>query len=471
MAKEITGNLDNLLLDADAYKASHYLQYPADTEFVSVYIEPRGGRFKEAIVFGFQAFIKEYLSRPITATDIVEAELVVTAMGLPFNKEGWEYILNKYNGRLPIRIDATPEGLLIPERNVVAVVTNTDPKCYWLPGYIETMFLRCSWYMSTVATLSFKCKQIIRDAMLKSSDTLDGLEYKLHDFGSRGASSKGSSIIGGLAHLVNFTGTDTMNAVVAGSRWYNAKDPVSIIGRSIPAAEHGTITSWGRAGEVDAYKNMLKQFLRAGQAVAVVSDAYDLWNVIANIWGGELRDEIANSGGVVVVRPDSGDPATVICKALDILGDKFGYSVNNKGYRVLPDCIRLIQGDGISYESISLIINAILLAGWSIDNVAFGMGGGLLQDVQRDDIGWCMKVSAANRAGEWIDVYKEPVTGMSKASKRGRLALVYENGTYTTVRVECLGDRQNVLRTIFKDGWLTVDEDFSTVRNRTGLWN
>lgn len=468
--KMIPTNLDNLILDADAYKPSHYLQYPADSEYAYTYVEPRGGRFDEALVFGFQSFVKEYLSKPITAKDIAEAEFIIPLMNLPFYKEGWEYILNEHNGYLPLEIKAVPEGLVIPERNIVSDIINTDPKCYWLPGYIETMYLRCVWYMSTVATLSYKCKLMLKAAMERSCDNLDGLSTKLHDFGSRGATSKESSILGALAHLVNFSGTDTINAIPAGARWYGATNPAEMIGASIPAAEHGTITSWGRAGEVDAYKNMLKQFLGKNLAVAVVSDAYDLFNAVENIWGTLLKDDIVNSGGVLVIRPDSGDPATIVCKTLDILGERFGFTVNTKGFRVLPSYIRIIQGDGISYESLQGIIDAILASGWSIDNVSFGMGGGLLQDVNRDDIGWCLKAAAINRSGVWTDVYKDPITGKAKASKRGRMALICEDGIYKTIRLEELGSRENLLRTIYYNGECRTDDHFRVVRARSGTW-
>jgi hypothetical protein len=55
---------------------------------------------------------------------------------------------------------------------------------------------------------------------------------------------------------------------------------------------------------------------------------------------------------------------------------------------------------------------------FSIDNIAFGMGGGLLQKVDRDTLGWAMKCSAARVNGVWRDVWKDPVGG-GKTSKRG----------------------------------------------------
>ncbi len=470
MFKSIPTNLDNLILNTDAYKPSHYLQYPEDATYTYSYIEPRGGRFEELVVFGLQAFIKEYLTRPVTMSDIDEAEYILGIVGEPFNRAGWERIVNVHGGFLPLQIRAVQEGTVIPKGNVIADVCNTDPTLGWLGSYVETALLRATWYASNVATLSYKCKKIIKAGMELSCDSLDGLEYKLHDFGSRGASSRESATIGGLAHLTNFCGTDTLLSVPAAARWYGATDPTYVVGRSIPAAEHGTITSWGKEGEVDAYRNMLKRFLGPNKAVAVVSDAYDLWNAIENIWGDILRNDVTNSGGVLVVRPDSGIPAEVVVKSLTLLGERFGYSLNSKGYKLLPPCIRLIQGDGINLESLSVIIDAIHAAGWSLDNVTFGMGGGLLQDVERDDGGWCQKVAAITRGGVWHEVFKDPITGQSKRSKAGLQVLTRVDDEFKTMKLEDARDRENLIVPIFNNGNLVKETTLRTVRETTGLW-
>ena len=326
----------NLILNTDSYKVSHFAQYPAGTEFVSSYIESRGGVYPQTLFFGLQAFLKEYLSNPITAADIDEAEAVSVAHGVPFNRPGWEYILESHNGFLPVEIEAVAEGSVVPTGNVLVQVMNTDPACAWLTSYIETALLRAIWYPVTVATVSWNCRNIIARYMEETADNLDGLSFKLHDFGSRGASSEETAALGGLAHLVNFMGTDTLSAILAARRYYGA----DMAGFSIPAAEHSTITSWGRDGECAAYANMLKQFGGEGKLVAVVSDSYDLWNAIDNLWGGELKAQVEQMGGTLVVRPDSGNPLEVVPAAIERLMAKFGYRTNSKGYRVLPDCVQ-----------------------------------------------------------------------------------------------------------------------------------
>lgn len=452
----------NLILNTDSYKMSHFAQYPQGAEYVSSYIESRGGVYPETVFFGLQAFVKEYLARPISQADIDEADAVCTVHGVPFNREGWEYILNEYQGYLPLEIEAAPEGAVIPTGNVMVQVTNTDPKCAWLTSYIETALLRAVWYPTTVATVSRACRDIITRYMEETAESLDGLPFKLHDFGARGASSDEAAALGGAAHLVNFMGTDTLSGIMAARRYYNA----DMAGFSIPAAEHSTITSWGRDGETAAYANMIQQFGGEGRLVAVVSDSYDFWNAIDNIWGDELKEQVQQFGGTLVVRPDSGEPVEVVPEAIERLMDKFGYETNSKGYRVLPACVRLIQGDGICARSIDAILAAMKARGLSADNVAFGMGGELLQKINRDTQKFAMKASAICINGEWRDVYKDPITDPGKRSKRGRLALINDEQGYRTVREDELEDQRNALEKVFRNGDVLVDWTFDEVRER-----
>lgn len=456
----------NPILNVDSYKTSHYLQYPEGTQYISSYIESRGGKFKEAVFFGLQAFIKQYLTRPVTLGDIDEAEEICLAHGVPFNRSGWEYILKTHRGYLPIEIQAVPEGTVVPVKNVLAQVINTDPKCFWITSYVETALLRAIWYPTTVATQSREAKKIIQRYLEETADTLDSLPFKLHDFGARGASSQETAALGGLAHLVNFQGTDTMAALIAGRRFYQAP----MAGFSIPAAEHSTITSWGREHETEAYANMLAQFAGDGRLVAVVSDSYNLWNAIENIWGGELKERVETNGGTLVIRPDSGDPVDVVTRTIEHLMRIFGAEINSKGYRVLPDYIRVIQGDGISLHTIEGILAAMKARKQSAENITFGMGAELLQKVNRDTMKFAMKASAVKVNGLWRDVYKDPITDISKRSKKGRLALIRrDNGEFRTIREQDLGDRPNLLLPVFRNGELLVDQSLEEIRKRAAI--
>lgn len=458
--------MNNLILNTDSYKASHFLQYPPATRYVSSYIESRGGEYSHLVFFGLQAFIKEYLTKQITAEDINEAQEIITAHGLPFNRKGWEYILQQHNGFLPLEIEAVAEGTVAPTKNVLVQVVNTDPNCFWLTSYIETALLRAIWYPTTVATVSYQAKQLIAKYLEATADSLAGLPFKLHDFGARGASSAETAALGGLAHLVNFQGTDTLEGIVAARRYY--QEPMA--GFSIPAAEHSTITSWGKAGETAAYSNMLQQFAGKEKLVAVVSDSYNLWNAIANIWGDTLKEQVVNNGGTIVIRPDSGEPVKVVVKTITMLMDKFGYTTNSKGYRLLPEYIRVIQGDGVSLTSIETILKAMKEHQLSADNIAFGMGAELLQKVNRDTLKFAMKASAIKIEDTWQDVFKDPVTDPGKTSKKGRLALTKNNSGYKTIRQEEL-EEKNYLRPVYRNGKLLIDETLATIRDRAGIGN
>lgn len=466
-------NFNNFILNTDSYKTSHWVQYPPNTEYVSSYIEARGAStnaFDNVLFFGLQAFLKEYLSKPITQADIDEAKIVLSAHGVPFNEAGWQRLLEVHDGYLPLRIQALPEGTVVPTGQVLCQVMNTDPEFFWLTSYIETTLLRAIWYPTTVASLSYYCKQIIKQGLEKSADTLDSLPFKLHDFGARGVSSLESASLGGLAHLVNFSGTDTLSGIIGASRWYGmdgSSDDRQMPAFSIPAAEHSTMTSWGREHESEAYANMLTQFGGEGKIVAVVSDSYDLWNAIDNIWGGELKQQVEKMGGTLVIRPDSGDPIKVVREALQRLAVKFGTTTNSKGYKVLPNCVRLIQGDGINPTSIGKIIDAVTEAGFSTENITFGMGGGLLQQVNRDTLNFAMKTSAAQVGGEWRDVYKDPITSVNKRSKKGRLALVQSGDSVATIREDELGQQDNLLQDVFLNGKILVEDTLTQIRNRS----
>ncbi len=451
----------NIILNVDSYKASHFLQYPPGTTEVSSYIEARGGQFNKAVFFGLQIFIKEYLMTPFTQDDINEAEAIFEAHGVPFNRMGWQYILVKYNGYLPIEIQAVPEGKVVPVQNALVQVINTDTNCAWLTSYVETALLRAIWFPTTVATVSWNIRNIIKRYLNETADNADGIAFKLHDFGARGTSSEESAAIGGAAHLINFQGTDTISGIMAARRFYGADMPAF----SIPAAEHSTITSWGKDNEKAAYENMLDQFSGPGKLVAVVSDSYDLWNAIENIWGNELKAKVMQSGGTLIVRPDSGDPITIVTETIERLMKCFGSEVNSKGYRVLPSYVRVIQGDGVSMQTIEAILEAMKVRKQSADNVAFGMGGELLQKVNRDTMQFAMKASAVRVNGLWQDVYKDPVTDQGKRSKKGRLALIEnDSGEIRTIREQELGNNENIMKVVFRNGELLKDWRFEQVR-------
>ena len=283
--------------------------------------------------------------------------------------------------------------------------------------------------------------------------------FFLNDFGYRGVSSEESAGIGGMSHLVNYSGTDTARGVLFAIEYYNA----DVCGYSVPAAEHSTVTSYGKENEVKAYERFLDEYPNG--LLSVVSDSYDLYNAIENIYGKELKEKILNRNGVLVIRPDSGYPPEVCLKSLELLWNAFGGEMNAKGYKVLNPKIRIIYGDGICYEMIDTILKTITDAGFSIENVVFGQGGRLLQaGIDRDTFKFALKCSAALINNEWIDVYKEPKTDSGKNSKRGRLALIKKNDQYQTVPENTVSEEENQLITVFENGKIIKEYTFDEIK-------
>lgn len=454
--------LNNVLLLTDSYKVSHYRQYPKNTTKVYSYLEARsGGEYKEVMFFGLQYFLKKYfVGKVVTQEKIDQAEKFFKAHFTDqtlFNKAGWEHILKDHSGYLPILINAAPEGMMIPESNVMMTVENTCPHCSWLTNYIETILVEV-WYPCTTGTISREMKKIIKKAMeISGTDTPENLMFRLHDFGFRGVSSPESAAIGGAAHLVNFYDTDTLAACELLMEYYNSEMP----GFSIPAAEHSTITAWGKEGELAAYQNMLLQFPTG--MVAVVSDSWDIRNAIKSLWGSKLRNQVLSRDGLLVIRPDSGDPVKLLPELLNIMGDRFGHITNNKGYKVLPDKVRLIQGDGIRRDTLSGILKAIMDAGWSADNISFGSGGGLLQDCNRDTQRMALKCSFIEVNGTGRNVYKQPATDPTKNSKSGRLMLALDKSGIITLPERTPG-YTDLLRTVYSYGKLFIDYNLAEIR-------
>ena len=448
----------SIILQADSYKYSQYNQYPPGTEVVYSYIESRGGIWDKTVFFGLQMFLLEYLNKPITQTDILFAEQFFKLHKMPFYKEGWEYILREYGGYLPVTVKAIPEGTIVPTKNVLVVIEATDKECWWLPSFLETAIHRATWYPTTVATNSWICKSIIKENLEKTGDP-STVDFKLIDFGARGVSSLESCGIGGAAHLVNFRTTDNVSGILHVYEYYQ---PSEMPGFSVPAMEHSTVTSWGRENEIEAYRNMILTYGGNGNIVSIVADSYNIYEA-CKLFGTELKDLIQNykGGTQLVIRPDSGEPTEVVRKCLDILDSYFGHTINDKGYKVL-NTVRILQGDGINHKTIADILWEITLFGYSADNLLFGQGGALLQQIDRDTMKFAMKCSAVRVNNEWRDVYKDPITDSGKSSKKGRVTLfMNEKGEYYSGREDWM---PSALETVFENGKVVKTYTFDEIR-------
>uniref|UniRef100_A0A8C8E4A5 Nicotinamide phosphoribosyltransferase n=1 Tax=Oryzias sinensis TaxID=183150 RepID=A0A8C8E4A5_9TELE len=450
------------------FQITHYKQYPPGVSKVYSYFECRrkkGSPFNEVVFFGLQYLLKKYLTGPVVTEEKIQEAKLFYQMHFRqavFDEEGWRKILEKHDGRLPIRIKAVPEGRIVPRGNVLFTVENTDPSFYWLTNYIETMLVQM-WYPITVATISREFKKILAKHLKATTGSLEGLDFRLHDFGYRGVSSQESAALGGAAHLVNFCSTDTVAGVLMAQRYYGCP----MAGFSIPAAEHSTIISWGRNREKDAFERLLDQF--SSGPVAVVSDSYNIFNACKHIWGDKLKERVMerSEDSCLVIRPDSGDPAETLIEVMRILEECFGCSLNSMGFKVLPSYLRIIQGDGIDLRS---ILEKLSDKGWSAENVVFGCGSALLQKLNRDTLSCAFKCSYVETNGKGMDVYKQPVTDPSKRSKRGRLSLRRNSaGFLETVESGAGKPEEDLLVTVFENGCLMQNYTLEEIRKNARL--
>ena len=462
-----TQNVENLILATDSYKLTHHNQYPKGTERVYSYFEAReGAQFDETVFFGLQYLLKKYLvGDVISVKDVEEARTLVGPhfSDAQFNLKGWNHVCYDHMGRLPIRIRAVPEGTVVPNSNVLMTVENTCDRCYWLTNALESLLVH-AWYPSTVATLSRHTLQTIARHLDETGCTRDGLPFMLHDFGYRGASSHESAAIGGAGHLVNSLGTDTLPAMTLVQKYYGA-DLVNTA-FSVPATEHSVMTSAGREGEMGIVSDLIDS--HPAGILSVVADSYDVYRFVQEV-GTTFKQRILDRDGVFVVRPDSvtandPTPAGLMVELSCRLWAKFGGTTNEAGFKTLDSHVRLLWGDGIDPDGIDAILTKCAAAGFAAENYVFGMGGGLLQKVNRDTQRFAFKCSAQQVRGAWFNRSKEPLDA-TKKSKAGRMALVKYGDKFATVP-ECEDD---LLETVFENGELVKEYTFDEIRERAAL--
>lgn len=473
----------SLIWRSDSYKYTHDPMYDDVCENIRSYVEARIGAEHPTLLFnGLQPMLIEYLEGAVvTAQDVEEcASFCAIHFGddTVFNRAGWDRIVKVHGGKLPVTIKAVPEGTKVPVGNVMMTVTLTkdDNHDRWIVNWLECLLLRV-WYPITVATLSYHIKQRLIEFKKESSDDVF-VDFMLHDFGARGVTSSESAEIGGCAHIINFLGTDTVEGATRAMDYYNA-DPASLC-FSVNAGEHSIMTQRGEAGEKELYRDLLLRFNTGVLAQPI--DSYDASRFM-NEYVPELKEVILarkpNKNGLVktVFRPDSlryeGDTPEDQMVALSIsIDNTFGHTVNSKGYKVINPLVALLWGDGIEAAGIFKICRAVIDAGYSVDHLIFGMGGGLLQKVNRDTERFAFKCCSQTRSGVEVDIQKKPLDA-SKKSKAGNLKLVRmtnDQGVfgYQTINQHhpLFYDLPDELQLVFLDGEVIKEYGFEEVRDR-----
>jgi nicotinamide phosphoribosyltransferase len=438
----------------DSYKSTHFLMYP-DAKEMRAYGEFRkkfdGIEDERLVVYGTKYYIENFISHPLDASDTLAARNFLSAHILSpqrvqsnkyFEKTEKENIQNMNyldlllkHRKWPVKIEAMPEGSVIRPHIPLYIITAKDEHSR-LCTFLETI-LTMLWYPCCVATLSRHTKTLIENAYKQSVPEPDptlqddpdnittplgyrlSLETRLHDFGFRGCTSVEQSVIGGCAHLLNFAGSDTMSAAYYAQYMLNGGVPVA---HSIPATEHSVMTSYD--SEIAAVKNLVDKF--PGGLISCVWDAYD-YDRMLNEGLPLLQEYIIKNQCTLVVRPDSGDPVEQVLKALKA-GEMAGFPVttNSKNYKVFKH-FAVLQGDGINITVVKDILDTVIQNGFSACNVAFGMGGGLLQKVNRDTMSFATKLSyLKTKDGKEMVVVKAPAGQTGKMSFGGKMTVLHQ---------------------------------------------
>lgn len=467
----------NIILDIDSYKNDHGRMLPPNIEYVFSTIVPRrANRYTDYVkAMGHQYAIREYVNQPVEAWMIDEAEQEFTAQGYSFDRKRWEYLLEKHNGYLPLEIKAVPEGSLIPVGVATVTIVNTDPNCSWLTSYIETMFQRVCWKMTTVASISYDLYRYLDGIMIKHCGERGKVNFHLHNFGSRGADSYEADILAGMAHLAaGFNGTDCAQANRNIKHYYNTNKNY---GMSVTASEHSVMCAWSDPHKqddlaaVEMMISLLEEKVAKGEGapiVSIVGDTYDIYRLTRDYIGGIFKQriiELGKKGARVVVRPDSGDPLTMCLEVIKILMEQFGYTVNKYGYKVLPPYIGVIQGDGINNDSLRHIVARLDKARISLENIVFGMGSGLTHDAGRDEFSFSMKATAIYDGKEWHELLKRPITDLKKQSLQGHVTTyIMPNGEIGSARdTEVPEEGRILLETVYRDGKIIKEYTFDDV--------
>lgn len=483
----------NPLTAIDFYKSDHRRQYPEGTTEVYSNFTPRcgarasvlkGTTDRKVVFFGLQYFIKDFLIDAWNNSFFnKDKEAVVSAykrrMDCALGKDAVDvsHIEALHDlGYLPIKIKALAEGTVSPTGVPVMTLVNTHPDFFWLTNYLESVISCYLWKPITSATTAFEFKKLMTQFALKTGSSIDFVPFQVHDFSFRGMSSLKDSI-SATAHLTSFLGTDTVQAIDLAEEYYDADASKDRVGLSVPATEHSVMCMGMQDNEIGTFRRLIDELYPTG-IVSIVSDTWDFWKVITEYLV-ELKQEILQRDGKVVIRPDSGDPVKIICGdpgapidspsfkgAIECLWDIFGGTVTSTGHKLLDPHIGLIYGDSITLERAEIILSTLAAKGFCSGNVVFGIGTFSYHNVTRDNFGFAMKATSGIVNGVRRDIFKEPKTDSgTKKSAKGLLRVERERDTLVlyeqqTPEQEARGE----LKCVFVDGVLKTTTSLQEIR-------
>ena len=447
----------NPLFNIDFYKVDHRRQYPDTTteiysNFTPRYVKPNHNLLEDfdnqVVVFGIQGFLSEFFWNweinffACPKEDVIGEYKKLVCHSLNLSEFDTSHLEALHDlGYLPIEIKAIKEGFRVSIGIPILTIRNTHPDFFWLTNYLETALSAGLWKPITSATTAFEFKRLLTNFANHTCDNHLHVPYQAHDFSFRGMSGLEDAMTSGAAHLTSFYGTDCIPAIEYLTQEYNAGE-LPIVGCSIPATEHSVMCAeGGQYGEFMTIDRLITETYPTGM-LSIVADSFNFWETLRFI-GQEMRQEVLNRDGKIVIRPDSGSPFEIICGtdklpsdhypenneqrmhlgALQTLWKYFGGTINDKGYKVLDPHIGLIYGDSITVTLADKILKQMEKMGFASSNIVFGVGSYTYQYVTRDTFGFAMKATSAVIDGERRAIFKDPVT--AKGSKTSAKGLLY----------------------------------------------
>lgn len=522
----------NPILLTDAYKISHPEQYPDKTEFIYSNVTARKSRVKgvnSIVVLGVKYFIEhyliEYFNENFFSRDKDEViEELDEFFASYFGKDAVD--TSKYAdlhdlGYLPLRIKSLREGSECPIGVPFMTIENTKPEFYWLTNFIETLSQCVMWNPITAATLAKRYRKMLDDFANMTSSQPEFVDFQAHNFSMRGMSSPESANTTDLGHLLFFSGSDTLSGNTLVRSLYGVEDG-DFVSASVPATEHAVMCAGGKEDELETFRRLVCDLYPSG-IVSIVSDTWDLWNVLSNIMP-SLKEEIESRDGRVVIRPDSGDPERIICGyatrdisvdsknflaktrnqdfymlyfngneavrcsdgkifgadlremsegevkgCIRLLDEHFGSTLNGKGFKEINPKVGLIYGDAITYERAESICSTLMEMGYASTNVVFGVGSFTYQMNTRDTFSIACKATWAQVDGVGRDIFKDPVTDDgTKKSACGLLQVVEGESGMLEVKqkVQRVDEENSLLGIVFEDGESFMSDSWHIIQLR-----
>lgn len=477
----------------DGYKVDHRRQYPDNTEIIFSNLTARTTRREytdHMVFFGLQYFIKSFLIKSWNEDFFQQPkEEVIRRFSrrinnyLGPNQVGSQHIADLHDlGYLPIKIMALPEGTVYPLRVPSLVIFNTDERFFWLTNYLETILSANVWGMCTSATTAHQYKKILTAYALETDGNTEFVNWQGHDFSFRGMFGSEAAAMSGAAHLLSFTGTDTIPAIDFLEDYYGANSDLELVGGSVAATEHSVMCAGGMENELETFRRLIQDVYPTG-IVSIVSDSWDFWQVMTDFTV-KLKAQILAREGKVVFRPDTGCPVKMICGdpeaqsgsaeykgAIECLWEVFGGTTTPQGYKALDPHVGLIYGDSITIERAEAICAGLKAKGFASTNVVFGIGSYTYQYVTRDTDGYAVKATFAKVAGEHREIFKAPKTGDGTKNSAKGLVAVYKNAQgefYLKDQVSWNEVNHCELVPVFENGCLLNEVTLAEIRARLG---